>query len=232
MRLVFRGILQDSYSLTYRVPSSAVRSFVPDIFDLVESNHDAYWNVFIGKIDAMRPAGLPKWCGVDFTIVSHRLLVHTVSGTGRNLRGMYPIRTDADPLLARIFTDFPFHKSRFEWKRKQNDLLISVDASPSEEGNAFLRLSPERGAFYAEKFSVPMNLLNWDPIQQHIQVTEASIAEGITIEKAVFVSEAHFNIFRELELDASLQCATRIQASEYFVRTGYYVEPAHALAFI
>ena len=232
MRLVFRGILQDSYSLTYRVEASAVRSFVPDAFDLVQSDRDAYWNVFISKIDAMRPAGLPRWCGVDFTIVSHRLLVHAISGTGSNLPGMYPIRTDADPLLARIFTDFPFHRSRFEWKTKQNDLMISVDASPSEEGNAFVRLTPERGALYPENISIPMNLLNWNPIQQHIQITEASIAEGTSIEKSVYVHEAHFNIFRELELNTSLQCATRIQASEYFVRTGHYVEPARMLTFI
>jgi len=60
----------------------------------------------------LRPKGFPKFLGNDFFLIGYRVFVRYVSKTGKNLRGLYILKSETDKkkmeILGNIFTRYGY----------------------------------------------------------------------------------------------------------------------------
>jgi len=232
MRYRLRGWMKDGLVLVYRTPASSVARLVPDALDLATQNGDAFWNVAICQVEALRPWGLPPWGGFDCTMVIYGLNVSIRTFTGKNIEGFYPVRSDADPrYLWFLGTDalgFDVHRAAIEFHRKDHRLILAVDSLEDDRGHAYLSAYLERPACgmleSAQMFRYPGALLSPDRWLSRIHSTEM-IHDSLFPWKAVHVREARWNLFRTLDQEtAVLETACLIEPGEFTWRVGESIE--------
>lgn len=124
-----QGRISACVLLAYRTPKRGVEQLVPRGLELVTRGEWAFWNVVASRIEAMRPSGLPAWCGLGYTHVAYRLYVRSTS-TSKPVEGLFFVRSDADNALIATtgnwLSDFRFHHSQIEFKATNEDLNLKV----------------------------------------------------------------------------------------------------------
>lgn len=115
--LPMRAWIRRCLLLSYRVPESVAVAFVPPGLELITKGGFAFLNVVLARMEAMRPAGLPAWIGVDYGHVGYRLQVRCHTREGEH-EGLYFLRSECDHRLlgfaGNLLTDFRFHPARIE----------------------------------------------------------------------------------------------------------------------
>lgn len=141
-----QGRISACVLLAYRTPMRAVEQLVPRGLELVTRDEWAFWNVVASRIEAMRPSGLPAWCGLSYTHVAYRLYVHSTS-TSTPVEGLFFARSDADNALIATtgnwLSDFRFHHSQIEFDATNEDVNLKVY---NPEALAELHATPSTGA--------------------------------------------------------------------------------------
>jgi hypothetical protein len=105
-----------SCTLTFAVPREDIASRLPSC--LVPNTYEDKWAfvaVAVVQTRHLRPAGFPRFLGSDFVLVGYRYFVRYRSAAGRNLRGLYILRSETDKkrmeLLGNIFTRYRYVKT-------------------------------------------------------------------------------------------------------------------------
>lgn len=128
--------------LAFRVPRRQVESLVPAGLELVTHGEWAFWNVVASRIEAMRPAGLPAWCGLSYHHVAYRLYVRA-QNTNPSAEGLFFVRSDADQTLIATtgnwLSDFRFHRSQIAFSATPTEVSVQVH---SREAAAELHALP------------------------------------------------------------------------------------------
>ena len=61
---------------------------------------------------ALRPKGFPEWMGNDFFLIGYRVFVRYTNQAGKNLRGLYILKSETDKkkmeFLGNIFTHYNY----------------------------------------------------------------------------------------------------------------------------
>ncbi len=157
-----------SCTLTFAVPKEQVAARLPeclepDIFD----DRWAFVAVAIVQTRRLRPAGFPAWLGSDFILLGYRFFVRYRNAEGRNLRGLYILRSETDKTrmvrLGNCFTRYGYVKTdmrltetaeRLRVEAPATGLKIEIDltddASSPPEGSPFTSWEQAR------KFSGPL----------------------------------------------------------------------------
>ena len=158
-----------SCTLTFAVPKEQVAARLPDCLEPdVFDDRWAFVAVAIVQTRKLRPAGFPAWAGSDFVLVGYRFFVRYKSASGRNLRGLYILRSETDKArmvrLGNCFTRYGYVKSgirltetagRLRVEAPDTGLAIELDLT--SEGSAPLPAdSPFAGWEQARKFSGPL----------------------------------------------------------------------------
>ena len=137
MTLTMQGRISACVLLAYRTPKRAVAQLTPTGLELVTRGEWAFWNVVASRIDAMRPSGLPAWCGLSYTHVAYRLYVRATN-TNPPVEGLFFVRSDADNALISAtgnwLSDFRFHHSHivFEATNEQMNLKVHHPEAPAD----------------------------------------------------------------------------------------------------
>ena len=156
-----------SCTLTFAVPREEIAArlpscLVPDAFE----NRWGFVAVAVVQTRSLRPSGFPRWLGSDFVLVGYRYFVRYRSASGRNLRGLYILRSETDKkrmeLLGNVFTRYRYVKTdvkvtggndRLRIDSEDTGLGIEVDLTDNDglpAGSPFSRWEDAR------KFSGPL----------------------------------------------------------------------------
>lgn len=156
-----------SCTLTFAVPVADIAArlptcLTPDVFD----NQWGFVAVAAVQTRKLRPAGFPACFGHDFVLVGYRYFVRYRSASGRNLRGLYIVRSETDKprmaWLGNLFTRYQYVRSAVRIERQGSCLEITaedtgLDIAVDTQADAEL---PEGSPFpswgEARRFSGPM----------------------------------------------------------------------------
>jgi uncharacterized protein YqjF (DUF2071 family) len=140
------AFFESSLVFTFAVPKEQIRHLVPeclepDTFD----NKWAFIAVAMVQTKSLRPKGFPKMLGNDFFLIGYRLFVRFINHAGKNLRGLYILKSETDKkkmeFMGNIFTHYNYtttdiHQIRqngtTEISSNKSDFRIRIDDSGSE----------------------------------------------------------------------------------------------------
>jgi hypothetical protein len=118
-----------SCTLTFAVPKEDIASRLPSCLE-PDTFNDQWGFVAVAVVQTrrLRPAGFPAFLGHDFVLVGYRYFVRYRSASGRNLRGLYILRSETDKkrmeLLGNLFTRYRYVKTDVRVNNDNNRLLI------------------------------------------------------------------------------------------------------------
>lgn len=163
------AFFEASVVLTFAVEVDEVRPWVPGCLQLdLLDNQTAFLAVAMVTTRDLRPAGLPKWLGQNFFLAGYRLFVRYRAVDGRNLRGLYILRSEADRWrmvwLGNLFTQYLYRRVKASveacWPRwsvncEPSGLDVRVRL-PDEDEPALPPGSPFKDWHQARMFAGPM----------------------------------------------------------------------------
>jgi uncharacterized protein YqjF (DUF2071 family) len=140
------AFFESSLVFTFAVPKGQVQHLIPECLEL--DTFDDKWAfiaVAMVQTKSLRPKGFPKMLGNDFFLIGYRLFVRYTSQAGKNLRGLYILRSETDKkkmeFLGNIFTHYNYtttdiHQIRqngtTEISSKKSGFKIRIDNSGNE----------------------------------------------------------------------------------------------------
>lgn len=183
-----------SITLTFAFLKEDLKHLIPQCLTLdTYKDKWAFIAVAIVQTNGLRPKGLPEFMGNDFLLIGYRIFVRYQNRKGKNLRGLYILKSETDSkkmeIIGNLFTHYKFsttdinintlkshsaissEKSRFHFTYKMNGETINLpDNSPFSEWSEARRFSgplPFTFSLNGEKNKVSIVegvRQNWKPI--------------------------------------------------------------------
>lgn len=97
MHIELLGKWKPSFSFWYGTNEESVRYLLPSGFNPQTKNGKAFWNVFFARMNQMRPAGLPVWCGIESWLIIYSIYVSTRVEASGIVNGLYVVGSQAEP---------------------------------------------------------------------------------------------------------------------------------------
>ncbi len=111
--------------LTFTIAKKELRSLIPECLELdVFDDKWAFIAVAMVQTKGLRPKGFPKLFGSDFILIGYRVFVVYRNSSGRNMRGLYILRSETDGKRMKFFGNVFTHYN-----------YDVVDISRSVDGN-------------------------------------------------------------------------------------------------
>jgi uncharacterized protein YqjF (DUF2071 family) len=107
------AFFESSLVFTFAVPKEQIQHLIPACLEL--DTFDDKWAfiaVAMVQTKALRPKGFPKVLGNNFFLIGYRVFVRYKNNAGKNLRGLYILKTETDKklmeFLGNIFTHYNY----------------------------------------------------------------------------------------------------------------------------
>jgi hypothetical protein len=105
---------RDCVTLTYAVPPEVLRPLLPPGLELDTAGGHGFVAVALVRTEALRPAGMPTALGQDFFLAGYRVFATFQAPTGRRLRGLRILRSDANRVRmvagGNLLTHYNYHR--------------------------------------------------------------------------------------------------------------------------
>lgn len=107
------AFFESSTVLTFAVPKEQLAPMIPECLQL-DTFNDKYAFIAVAMVQTtkLRPKGFPAFMGNDFFLIGYRIFVRYTNNAGKNLRGLYIIKSETDKkkmeLLGNIFTHYSY----------------------------------------------------------------------------------------------------------------------------
>ena len=104
---------ESSLVLTFAVPKEQLEQLIPESLQL-DTFQDKWAFVAVAMVQTkeLRPKGFPKFMGNDFFLIGYRIFVRYTNIAGKNLRGLYILKSETDKkkmeFLGNIFTHYNY----------------------------------------------------------------------------------------------------------------------------
>src|SRR5690606_15335331 len=104
---------KSSLVLTFAVPKEQLQNLIPESLQL-DTFQDKWAFVAVAMVQTkeLRPKGFPKFMGNDFFLIGDRVFVRYTSNKGKNLRGLYILKSETDKkkmeFMGNIFTHYNY----------------------------------------------------------------------------------------------------------------------------
>ena len=107
------AFFESSLVLTFAVPKEQLQTYIPECLELDTFNDKwAFVAVAMVQTKDLRPKGFPKFLGNDFFLIGYRVFVRYTNNAGKNLRGLYILRSETDKkkmeFMGNIFTHYNY----------------------------------------------------------------------------------------------------------------------------
>ncbi len=205
------AFFEQSLVLTYAVPKTSIRHLLPGCLepDLLNDQWAFIAAAFV-QTKKLRPRGFPAFMGNDFFLIGFRLFVRYRTSTGKNLRGLYILRSETDKrkmsVLGNIFThyNYVYTDISFTTKEGQTTLLskkssIAVIADISQAPASLPNGSPFNDWKEARRYAGPLPFT----FTYNAKRREVLIIEGVRenwIPRPVQVSKQEIGFINDLRL--------------------------------
>jgi len=163
------AFFERSLVLTFAVPKEKIQQLIPEFLQL-DSFHDEWAFIAVAMVQTknLRPKGFPKILGNDFFLIGYRVFVRFTNNAGRNLRGLYILKSETNrkrmEFFGNIFTHYNYtttdivqvkQNNRTEIFSKQSGFKILVEEA-SEENISLPAGSPFANWKEARRFAGPL----------------------------------------------------------------------------
>lgn len=107
------AFFESSIVLTFAVPKEQLQNLIPECLTL-DTFQDKWAFIAIAMVQTkdLRPKGFPKFMGNDFFLIGYRVFVRYKNSLGKNLRGLYILKSETDKkkmeLMGNIFTHYNY----------------------------------------------------------------------------------------------------------------------------
>lgn len=227
------AFFDSSLVLTFAVPKEQVQHLIPECLELDTLNDKwAFLAVAMVQTKSLRPKGFPKIFGNDFFLIGYRVFVRFTNKGGKNLRGLYILKSETNKkkmeFFGNIFTHYNYTTTDIQQMRR--DGVIRTNSNKSgfnleveEFDDADIPL-PENSPFTdwkeARRFGGPLPFT----FTYNAKKGEVLVIEGVREEwkpKPVKVKEYHFSFIEGLNLqDVRLANAFIITNIPYYWKKG------------
>src|SRR5688572_13789745 len=121
------AFFKSSLVLTFAIPKEQIQHLIPECLQLDTFNDKwAFIAVAMVQTRDLRPKGFPKIFGSDFFLIGYRVFVRFTNNAGKNLRGLYILKSETDKkkmqFFGNIFTHYNYTTTDIT-QVKQTDVL-------------------------------------------------------------------------------------------------------------
>lgn len=131
------AFFERSLVLTYAVRKESVRHLLPECLepDLFNDQWAFIAAAFV-QTKKLRPKGFPAFMGNDFFLIGFRIFVRYRTSAGKNLRGLYILRSETDKrkmtVLGNLFTHYKYVQTDISCTTNNGQTIISSKRSGIE----------------------------------------------------------------------------------------------------
>jgi uncharacterized protein YqjF (DUF2071 family) len=124
-----QAFFESSLVLTFAVPKEKIQQLIPDFLQLDTFNDRwAFIAVAMVQTKNLRPTGFPKILGTDFFLIGYRVFVRYINNAGKNLRGLYILKSETNKkrmeFFGNIFTHYNYTTTDIEQTKQDNTIGI------------------------------------------------------------------------------------------------------------
>ncbi|MES2514809.1 MAG: DUF2071 domain-containing protein [Bacteroidota bacterium] len=107
------AFFESSLVLTFAVPKEHLQFLIPECLQL-DTFQDKWAFVAVAMVQTkdLRPKGFPKFMGNDFFLIGYRVFVRYATKAGKNLRGLYILKSETDKkeieVMGNLFTHYNY----------------------------------------------------------------------------------------------------------------------------
>lgn len=180
------AFFETSLVLTFAVPKEEVQNLIPECLELDSyQNKWAFIAVAMVQTKSLRPKGFPKILGNDFFLIGYRVFVRFTTSTGKNLRGLFILKSETDnkkmEFLGNIFTHYNYTttdinervgKETTEISSIKSDFKIKIE-NAGDESIALPAGSPFSNWKEARRFAGPLPFtFTYNPAAKRVLIIE------------------------------------------------------------
>jgi uncharacterized protein YqjF (DUF2071 family) len=202
---------ESSLVLTFAVPKEQLESLIPPCLTL--DTFDDKWAfvaVAMVQTQGLRPQGFPKFMGNDFFLIGYRIFVRYTTNAGKNLRGLYILKSETDKrrmeLMGNMFTHYNYTTTDISKTEKGGILEIQSNRSDFNirldqvEEAPLPPQSPFSDWKEARRYAGPLPFtFTYNSATQEVLIIEG-VRQNWT-PKPVHVLDYHFSFLDSLELE-------------------------------
>ena len=204
---------ESSLVLTFAVPKEQLQSLIPECLQLdIFQDKWAFIAIAMVQTKDLRPKGFPKFMGNDFFLIGYRVFVRYTNKAGKNLRGLYILKSETDKkkmeFMGNTFTHYNYtttditqldHKTTKEFFSVNSNFKITLDNT--EEQISLPEHSPFANWKEARRFAGPLPFT----FTYNKELKEVLIIEGVRqnwTPNPVKVIDYNFEFISSLNLGA------------------------------
>jgi hypothetical protein len=106
------AFFESSLVFTFAIPKEQIKHLIPECVQLDTFNDKwAFIAVAMVQTKALRPKGFPEFLGNDFFLIGYRVFVRYTNEAGKNLRGLYILKSETDKKKMEFFGNIFTHYS-------------------------------------------------------------------------------------------------------------------------
>lgn len=129
------AFFKSSLVLTYAVPEEQLEKYIPECLQLDTFNNKwGFIAVAMVQTKGLRPKGFPAFMGNDFFLIGYRVFVRYINKSGKNLRGLYILRSETDKkkmkVMGNIFTHYNYRTT--DILQDENDQVKVISSAASK----------------------------------------------------------------------------------------------------
>jgi hypothetical protein len=179
------AFFESSLVLTFAVPKEQLETYLPECLQL-DTFNDKWAFIAIAMVQTkdLRPKGFPKFMGNDFFLIGYRVFVRYTNNAGKNLRGLFILKSETDKkkmeFMGNIFTHYSYTTTDIVQKENINSKEIlstksrfKVTIDKTEELVSLPENSPFADWKEARRFAGPLPFtFTYDPTTKKVLIIE------------------------------------------------------------
>ena len=227
------AFFESSLVFTFAIQKEQIQNLVPECLELDTFNDKwAFIAVAMVQTKALRPKGFPKIVGNNFFLIGYRVFVRFTNQSGKNLRGLYILKSETDKkkmeFFGNIFTHYNYSTTDINQTSQNGITGISSHKSDfkiriEDTGNENISLpvgSPFADWKEARRFAGPLPFtFTYNPADKKVLIIEGVRENWKPM--PVKVVDYHFSFIDNLKLsDVKLANAFIIRNIPYYWKKG------------
>ena len=129
------AFFESSLVLAFAVPKEQLETYIPECLQLDTFNGKwAFIAIAMVQTKDLRPKGFPEFMGNDFFLIGYRVFVRYTNNAGKNLRGLYILKSETDrkkmEVMGNIFTHYNYTTT--DIGQKENTELLEISSAKSK----------------------------------------------------------------------------------------------------
>lgn len=226
------AFFEKSIVVTYAVPKEQLIRLIPECLEL-DTFQDkwAFLAVALVQTKDLRPKGFPRFLGNDFFLIGYRIFVRYKTNKGKNIRGLYILKSETDnkkmEVLGNIFTHYSYSTIDINIVKKEDVTTIfsinsgfelTLDEQVEEIGLPVE--SPFSNFKEARRFAGPLPYtFHYDEKSKKVVIVEGVREHWVP--KPIQVQAVHFDFISSMKLSGVfLANAFEINQIPYFWKKG------------